>query len=137
LTSKMTCKTLKNGYSKSGTSTMNTSGTYMSCDLSRVRTGLQGAIYPIRGRVIVGRRPDQALEPDCTVITVSDICLARRHAEFALKDDGYVHVTDLRSPNGTLVNGRCISSTVLHDGDEIRLGRSLFLYRHFPGETDQ
>lgn len=98
---------------------------------------LQGAIYPLRGRVIVGRRPDQSSDPDCTVITLSDDCLARRHAEFVLKEDGYVHVTDLDSPNGTLVNGRCIRSAVLHDGDEIRLGRSLFVYRHFPKDSDQ
>ncbi len=98
---------------------------------------LQGAIYPIRGRVIVGRRPDQPSDPDCTVITLSDICVARRHAEFVLEEDGFVRVTDLGSPNGTLVNHRPVKSAVLHDGDEIRLGISLFVYRHFPEGSDQ
>src|SRR5262249_53850321 len=91
----------------------------------------QGAIYPIRGEPLLGRRPDRTSDPNCTVIRLSDICLAREHAEFVLEEGGVVRVTDLDSTNGTLVNHRCVRSAILEDGDEIRMGSSLFVYRRF------
>jgi TIR domain/FHA domain len=94
-----------------------------------------GGIYPIRGRLVVGRKPEPSVDANCTVLQLSDICLARRHAEFVSVGD-QAYVEDLGSPNGTLLNGECISSAVLlHDGDEIRCGQSLLLYRHFPVKT--
>ena len=92
---------------------------------------LQGSIYPIRSRIIVGRVPQQTSDRDCTVITIADITLSSIHAEFELQQDGFVHVWDLQSRSGSFVKRRRLERSILHDGDEIRLGNLLFVYRHF------
>lgn len=55
-------------------------------------------------------------------IVVDDVTVSRRHAEF-LYDRGEFRVFDVGSLNGTYVNGEPIHSTVLTNGDEIRLGK--------------
>ncbi|MCC6553456.1 MAG: FHA domain-containing protein [Polyangiaceae bacterium] len=93
--------------------------------------GALGSIYPIRGRMIVGKRPSEDFARGSATITLKDICLARDHAEITLEEGGIVRLTDLASPNGTLVNRQMVRSVVLRDGDEIRMGTSLFVYRCF------
>jgi len=47
--------------------------------------------------------------------------LSRKHAEIQRRSDGY-YLVDLKSKNGTLLNGRRISEQRLAEGDEIVLG---------------
>ncbi len=58
--------------------------------------------------------------------TKCDLCfsdpeLSRRHGEFFLKNN-VLEIIDLSSANGIHVNGKRISSAVLHPGDQIRIG---------------
>ena len=54
-------------------------------------------------------------------IVINDTSVSRRHAQLALVNGGCV-VTDLRSRNGTYVNGDQIEKAELHHGDKLMLG---------------
>lgn len=59
-----------------------------------------------------------------------DTLVSRRHAQLAVTGDPWrVTVEDLRSKNGTFVNGRPIETLGLVDGDIIRFGQSVFVVR--------
>ncbi len=61
-------------------------------------------------------------------IPLSDKTISRRHCELT-PDDGDWYLRDLRSSNGTFLNGfRIGQMTKLNDGDQIRTGNSVFLY---------
>jgi len=61
-------------------------------------------------------------------IELADQTISRRHAELT-PDDGKWLINDLRSSNGTFVNGvRVTSRRLLQPGDQIRAGATLFLY---------
>jgi hypothetical protein len=70
---------------------------------------------------LVGRGPDAALR-------LTDPGVSRRHAQIVLQHDGAV-VTDLNSTNGTRVNGVAVEQASLYDGDEIRLGGAVLVFR--------
>ncbi|MBN9643565.1 oxoglutarate dehydrogenase inhibitor Odhl [Corynebacterium mendelii] len=55
-------------------------------------------------------------------IFLDDVTVSRRHAEFRI-NDGEFTVVDLGSLNGTYVNREPKDSEVLHDGDEIQIGK--------------
>ena len=65
-------------------------------------------------------------------IFLDDITVGRRHAEFRLIEGGECRIVDGSSLTGTYVNREPTSSTVLHDGDEIRLGRYQVVFRNQP-----
>jgi pSer/pThr/pTyr-binding forkhead associated (FHA) protein len=67
--------------------------------------------------------------PDSKIF-LDDITVSRRHAEFR-RERGEFRVVDLRSLNGTRLNGEPIDSAVLTNGDEIAMGkfRLVFLTR--------
>lgn len=67
------------------------------------------------GTMRIGRSPGADLHLD-------DITVSRRHA-LVLAGDDHVKIVDDRSLNGVVVNGRRVREAVLHDGDEIGLGR--------------
>jgi hypothetical protein len=58
---------------------------------------------------------------DCE-ITIDNLGVSRYHAEIVSKD-GFNIIRDLRSNNGTFVNGRRIDAHNLNDGDEISIGK--------------
>ena len=61
-------------------------------------------------------------------IELADQTISRRHAELT-PDDGKWLINDLRSSNGTFVNGvRVTGRRLLQPGDQIRAGSTLFLY---------
>jgi hypothetical protein len=64
--------------------------------------------------VVIGRLPE------CTIV-LSDPNVSRRHAEVRRQGSDVV-VVDLRSTNGTRVNGVPIRERALTDGDEISVG---------------
>ncbi len=63
---------------------------------------------------------------DCTV-AVRDILLSRSHCRLESTPDGWM-LSDLQSKNGTVVDGGKIQSCSLHDGDSIRLGKTLIKF---------
>ncbi|MBN2132626.1 MAG: FHA domain-containing protein [Sedimentisphaerales bacterium] len=67
------------------------------------------------GPVYLGR------SPDCQVL-LADKAVSREHAVLFTTDDGRWMVEDLRSANGTYVNGRTIRRGVVRAGDRIRIG---------------
>ena len=73
------------------------------------------------GRNVIGR----GTEAD---IRLPDTGVSRKHVDVVL-DGGTAMCEDLGSTNGTLVNGRKISRQPLSDGDVIRIGHSVLVYR--------
>ncbi|RMG15100.1 MAG: FHA domain-containing protein [Planctomycetota bacterium] len=66
-------------------------------------------------RIRIGR------SEDCE-ITIDNLGVSRYHSEI-LKKDGFFVLRDLRSNNGTFVNGRRIDAHNLNPGDEISIGK--------------
>jgi pSer/pThr/pTyr-binding forkhead associated (FHA) protein len=82
----------------------------------RVLNGFyEGLELPIdRTWVVIGRGRDAE-------VMLAEPTISRAHA--ALGFDGSFFVQDLRSTNGTLVNGERRERAVLRDQDEIQIGR--------------
>jgi hypothetical protein len=73
------------------------------------------------GRNVIGR----GTEAD---IRLPDTGVSRKHVDVVL-EGAVATAEDLGSTNGTLVNGRRISRQPLSDGDVIRIGHSVLVYR--------
>ncbi len=70
------------------------------------------------GRYVLGR------DPDCDLI-IEDKTVSRKHAEIEVVDEVTIRITDLKSHNGTIVNGQQIrETTLLRPNDSILLGKS-------------
>jgi adenylate cyclase len=67
------------------------------------------------GEVVIGR------SPECQVV-LKDFGISRQHARIVVDDDG-VRIMDLKSKNGTTVNGVPVMEASLKDGDRILLGK--------------
>lgn len=88
----------------------------------------QGTRFPVNEQpVTVGRGVRNE-------IRLLDTEVSRRHATCKWHEGQFV-VEDLKSSNGTFVNGRKISRKVLKNGDQLRIGRSVFLFTHVESET--
>ncbi len=87
--------------------------------------------------ITIGRAtPDQEWPP--TIDLSQDDSVSRRHAEIRRTRDGYT-ITDLKSTNGTWVNGRRIPSgetVALADGDRVAVGRLSLLTISIIGVLD-
>src|SRR5215213_9045285 len=80
-----------------------------------------GEVLPVSApELTIGRDPSNGL-------CLADLSLSRRHCAITL-DGPAARIRDLRSSNGTFVNGMQISDHLLRDGDRIQLGESLFLF---------
>jgi adenylate cyclase len=67
------------------------------------------------GEVVIGR------SPECNVV-LKDFGISRQHAKIVVGEDG-AHIVDLKSKNGTQVNGVPVVEAPLKDGDRILLGK--------------
>jgi adenylate cyclase len=67
------------------------------------------------GEVLIGR------SPECQVV-LKDFGISRHHAKIVVDEDG-VRIMDLKSKNGTQVNGVPVVEAPLKDGDRILLGK--------------
>lgn len=75
-----------------------------------------GATFPIKAeQTIVGRSDDAD-------VSIPDVSVSRRHANFVRQDDGSFLVSDLGSGNGTHINGVRVTMDFARHGDEIALG---------------
>ncbi len=66
-------------------------------------------------RVDAGRSPDSD-------IFLDDISVSRKHVVFVRTDEGVI-VRDVGSLNGTYVNRETVDERLLHDGDEVQIGK--------------
>ncbi len=99
----------------------------------RVRTAAEiGSVTPMqlgleireRGgvRAFAGRPPLEIGRDKSTDIVVHDPEVSRRHARFG-SHEGVVYLEDLKSSNGTFLNGRRVVETIeVRPGDEIDVG---------------
>jgi len=77
--------------------------------------------YPFsEGEVVIGR------SPECQVC-LKDFGISRQHAKLVVDPKG-VRIVDLKSKNGTQVNGVPIVEAPLKDGDRITLGRFQLIF---------
>ena len=60
-------------------------------------------------------------------ITIKDSSVSRKHASIERKNGRFV-LQDLKSTNGTSVNGESIDVHVLNHGDKIRIGRTVLQF---------
>jgi transcriptional regulator with PAS, ATPase and Fis domain len=79
-----------------------------------------GALLPIAGTTTLGRDPTSDYQ-------IHDAAMSRRHCTIDRRDSGWV-IVDLDSRNGTMVNGVPVRAHALADGDQIRVGDSVFLF---------
>lgn len=86
----------------------------------------EGMVIRLRPQKLVIGRATAKADWD---IALQDRAISRPHAEIKFEDGKYI-LTDLDTPNGTLVNGDLIvESVALLDGDVILLGETTLLYR--------
>jgi len=71
-------------------------------------------------RVLIGRTAQ------CD-ITINDSSVSRKHASIERKDGRFL-LQDLKSTNGTSVNGTFVDVHVLNHGDKIRMGRTVLQF---------
>ena len=67
----------------------------------------------------IGRTPENDL-------VLPDLDVSRHHAELRKSPTGTYEIVDLGSHNGTFVNGRRVSSSVIGEDDIVSIGRSTF-----------
>ena len=89
---------------------------------------LKGKSLPVHGSLVFGR------SSSCDIV-INDAHMSRRHAEVSLKD-GILRLVDLKSSNGTCVNGKNIGEQVLKPGDKISFDQVVFLVAG-PGNAKQ
>ena len=61
-------------------------------------------------------------------VRLHDTGVSRAHLELRLEDGG-VRLADMRSTNGTLLNGQPVRSAVLSDGDRIEVGATPMVFK--------
>ncbi len=61
------------------------------------------------------------------IVLAGDMRVSRHHAEIEERDGEWV-LRDLRSRNGSLLNGRRVSESPLREGDRIKIGGSTFVF---------
>lgn len=82
---------------------------------------LTGQMFQIeRSNVVVGR------SSGCD-ISLRDNDISRQHAQISVLPGSQIILTDLKSSNGTFVNGKRVSQSEIKDGDRIQLGLSTIL----------
>ncbi len=88
----------------------------------------QGTAFSLSERnVSIGRDPSNDL-------WIADQALSRQHC-LLVSQDGQFAIRDLGSKNGTLVNGVPIGEQLLHGGDHISVGDSVFIFHLEEGEV--
>lgn len=95
----------------------------VSFDLILAKAGGLSERYPVTSDgILVGRNEECG-------ITLLSKHVSRRHARFWIQDE-VVHVEDLGSRNGILVNEAPVPSAILAEGDSVVIGGYQFYIRH-------
>jgi hypothetical protein len=83
---------------------------------------VNGSRHPLRAPgLVVGRGTEADLR-------INDPGVSRQHVEFLVNGED-LEVVDLGSTNGMLVNGAKVARAVLHDGSEVKIGRTTMTVR--------
>ena len=89
---------------------------------ARAVLDVNGTQHPLRGpSLVVGRGTEADLRID-------DPGVSRRHVEFLVHGED-VEVVDLGSTNGMLVDGAKVPRASLHDGSQVKIGRTTMTVR--------
>ena len=68
---------------------------------------------------------------ECDIV-IEDIAVSREHAEIFQDDEGNVFLTDLKSSNGTFINGNQLhGSEVLKHNDIVKIGNTVIPWRNY------
>ena len=86
-----------------------------------IQYGTNERIYLNPGETLIGRS-------DANHIIIEDMFISKNHAKIYFNGSDYV-IEDFGSRNGTYVNDIKISTMVIHGGDSVRIGRSMFVFR--------
>ena len=87
----------------------------------------QGKRFPLDAAVLsVGRDASNTIQ-------LQDSEVSRRHAQIAHTEQG-PSLVDLKSSNGTYVNGQSVQERILRSGDRVQFGRTLLI---FTGNEDR
>lgn len=70
----------------------------------------------------------------CDVPLPEDGSVSKRHAEIKKQHDAYF-IIDLKSTNGTFVNGKKISTSQLKNDDVITVGNTQITFKHETWQT--
>jgi signal transduction histidine kinase/CheY-like chemotaxis protein len=93
-------------------------------DLIGLTGELAGRRFTVTGRFLIGRDAEAA-------VRLGGDDVSRRHACITRTDSGEFILEDLKSRNGTMVNGRPVEMHVLRFGDTIQIGlKALFVFTH-------
>jgi FHA domain len=82
----------------------------------------QAVNFALAASTYIGRAEDNQLR-------ILDPGISRRHVLITATPAGYT-IRDLKSQNGTYVNGQRINETALADGDRITIGEMHLIFRH-------
>jgi len=77
-------------------------------------------VHVLGRKTSIGRTKDNDLQIEAKHIS--------RHHAVILAAPSHTIIEDLNSTNGVLVNGRRITRQILHDGDQITIGRTLYRF---------
>jgi pSer/pThr/pTyr-binding forkhead associated (FHA) protein len=94
---------------------------------ARAFLDVNGTRHPLQPPgLVVGRGTEADLR-------INDPGVSRRHVEFLVEESPAggvrISVQDLGSTNGMLVDGHRVATTGLHDGSEVRIGRTTMTVR--------
>ena len=78
-------------------------------------------------RIPLGQMPLECGRSIQTDVPLDDEAVSRRHARIAWTGSAYM-VRDLGSTNGTYVNDSVVQEKTLRDGDQIKIGRTIFKF---------
>ncbi len=90
-------------------------------ELTYQEEGSERAVPIDLGGVVLGR------SPDCDIV-IKDFGVSRHHAK-VIVDGEQCRLVDLKSKNGTHVNGVAVLEAILNDGDEVALGKFILQFR--------
>ena len=82
------------------------------------------------------RRKDLTIghDPNKADLVLDDKSISGEHLRIKPDGDHYI-VADLASRNGTMVNGQTIRQVYLNDGDVIRIGHTVLVYKYIAAHT--
>jgi pSer/pThr/pTyr-binding forkhead associated (FHA) protein len=97
--------------------------------MSKLSLQFEGIVlreYAVGAGVTIGRLPDNA-------VIIDNPAVSGHHARVTI-DGGRVVLEDLKSTNGTFVNGRSVTTHVLQHGDTVLVGKHHLLFDESVGD---
>ncbi len=111
---------------------------YLFLVIEGARLAAGGARVALAGVdvLVLGRGDERAIrrtEGTTVALDVPDARMSAAHARI-VRSDGAYRLEDAGSTNGTLLNGKAVTSHPLRDDDVVELGQTVFVYREIEEE---